>query len=100
MGFKKGDIVELKNNYALVASIGAKAVVVDVDEIYVHVKWLDKQRQADEKYYFSRFLSNVETEANIPNNNNGRETCFSCNSPTKKVNTGFSFYDVCSNCGK
>ena len=44
--------------------------------------------------------STFET-TNISNkNNDGRETCIWCEGKTKKVNTGFSFYDVCVKCGK
>jgi hypothetical protein len=33
------------------------------------------------------------------NNNQGRESCFKCNTPTVKVSTGmFSVYDICPIC--
>lgn len=33
-----------------------------------------------------------------PRNNDGRTTCFWCNSPTRKA--GMGVYDVCTKCGK
>jgi hypothetical protein len=33
-------------------------------------------------------------------NNDGRSTCVWCGSPTKKVDSGFKFYSVCTRCGK
>lgn len=35
-----------------------------------------------------------------PKNNQGRETCFWCQNPTKKVEGFSTFYDVCPKCGK
>ena len=42
-------------------------------------------------------VSNVGQELK---NNDGRSTCYSCDSPTKRVDTGIKFYDVCTKCKK
>lgn len=39
-------------------------------------------------------------ETREPKNNQGRSTCFWCNSKTKQVAGISSFYDVCTKCGK
>lgn len=41
----------------------------------------------------------IYQEISLPPNNDGRDICCKCHSPTKRVNTGFSFMDVCSKCG-
>jgi len=35
-----------------------------------------------------------------PKNNDGRDKCFWCGMPTKKVPTMISNYDICSKCGR
>lgn len=47
--------------------------------------------------------SSKEEKENMqePANNDGRTTCFWCNSPTKSVPGGFvNNYDICTKCGR
>ena len=42
----------------------------------------------------------VKSAQSLVKNNDGLQKCAWCGASTKKVNTGFSFFDVCTSCGK
>ncbi len=48
----------------------------------------------------SKLCPNPGYVAPEPNNNDGRDKCFWCSSPTKKSQGFNKMYDICINCGK
>ena len=42
----------------------------------------------------------IKTDSNVQKNNDGREECYWCSGKTKQISTGFSYYNICSVCGK
>lgn len=45
-------------------------------------------------------FGNSQTTQALPKNNDGRDTCYSCEAPTKTVMAITSQYQVCTRCGK
>lgn len=43
-------------------------------------------------------ITNDDETSIEPKNNDGRDTCYWCNSRTEKIDTGFSVYDYCKEC--
>lgn len=113
--FKEGQTVKLKaTTRSYNASDGTLAVVcspIDIKFDLINIKWdlksappnkkmnagLKTRWQMDGAYPWADFVVVADTG---PKNNDSRSSCFWCGEPTKKVNTGFTFYDVCSKCGK
>jgi hypothetical protein len=71
------------------------ALVYDMNRNLIGEKWTRTYWSLKEIHPYGQ-----DEQKLAPTNNQGLSTCFWCNNPTKKIDSGFSFYDYCPKCKK
>ena len=70
---------------------------------WIWVKYLSGNREGDYNGHTPevlRIINASQSKALNCQNNDGRETCYACNAPTRTVQGFSSVYTICVECGK